>query len=232
MIVFEHVYKMYSSLRGEWAIEDLHLTIEPGEFVFILGHSGAGKSTLLRLVTLEERPSRGHVEVAGYRSDTIRRREIPQLRRRCGVVFQDFRLIRDKTIFENVAYCLRMTGTLDSALITRAVSRVLHDVGLYGKRNNFPHQLSGGEQQRAAIGRALIHQPTLLLADEPTGNLDTATGEEVMAVLKRLHLAGTTILVATHDVELAQLHATRMVTMRGGKVAEDLFLRPHGTEIY
>ena len=169
---------------------------------------------------------------AGFRSDTIRRRDIPQLRRRCGVVFQEFRLIRDKTIFENVAYCLRMTGTLDRGVITRSVSRVLHSVGLYGKRNCFPHELSGGEQQRAAIGRALIHQPPLLLADEPTGNLDTETGDEVMGVLKRLHLSGTTILVATHDEALAQRYATRMITLAGGKLAEDLFLRPHGTEIY
>lgn len=232
MIAFERVGKQYASAHGEWAVRELTLRIDPGELVFVLGPSGAGKTTVLKLITLEEWPTEGRVVAAGFRSDTIRRREIPQLRRRCGVVFQDFRLIRDKTIFENVAYCLRMTGTLDSALITRAVSRVLHDVGLYGKRNSFPHQLSGGEQQRAAIGRALIHQPPLLLADEPTGNLDEATGEEVMTVLKRLHLAGTTILVATHDVELAQQHATRMITMRGGKVAEDLFLRPHGTEIY
>jgi cell division transport system ATP-binding protein len=232
MIAFERVGKQYASAHGEWAVRELTLRIDPGELVFVLGPSGAGKTTVLKLITLEEWPTEGRVVAAGFRSDTIRRREIPQLRRRCGVVFQDFRLIRDKTIFENVAYCLRMTGTLDTALITRAVSRVLHDVGLYGKRNNFPHQLSGGEQQRAAIGRALIHQPSLLLADEPTGNLDTATGDEVMAVLKRLHLAGTTILVATHDVELAQQHATRMITMRGGQVAEDLFLRPHGTEIY
>jgi cell division transport system ATP-binding protein len=232
MISFERVGKQYASGRGEWAVRELTLRIDPGELVFVLGASGAGKTTLLKLITLEEWPTEGRVSAAGFRSDTIRRREIPQLRRRCGVVFQDFRLIRDKTIFENVAYCLRMTGTLDFGLITRAVSRVLHDVGLYGKRNSFPHELSGGEQQRAAIGRALIHQPSLLLADEPTGNLDDATGAEVMAVLKRLHLAGTTILIATHDEALAQQHATRMITLRDGKVAEDLFLRPHGTEIY
>jgi cell division transport system ATP-binding protein len=232
MIAFDRVGKQYASGRGEWALADLTLRIDPGEFVFILGASGAGKTTVLKLITLEEWPTTGRVAAAGFRSDTIRRRDIPQLRRRCGVVFQEFRLIRDKTIFENVAYCLRMTGTLDTGLITRSVSRVLHSVGLYGKRNCFPHELSGGEQQRAAIGRALIHQPPLLLADEPTGNLDTATGEEVMGVLKRLHLSGTTILVATHDEALAQRYATRMITLAGGKLAEDLFLRPHGTEIY
>jgi cell division transport system ATP-binding protein len=232
MIAFEHVHKMYANQRDEWAIEDLNLTVEAGEFVFILGHSGAGKSTLLKLITLEERPSRGCVEVAGYRSDDIRQREIPYLRRRCGIVFQDFRLIRDKTIFENVAYCLRMTGTLERSIVTRAVSRVLNSVGLYGLRDRFPHELSGGEQQRAAIGRALIHQPPILLADEPTGNLDTQTGDEVMEVLRRLHHAGTTILVATHDEERAQRMATRRLTLERGKVVEDLFLRPHGTEIY
>jgi len=232
MIAFEHVHKQYPTQRGEWALEDLQLTIEAGEFVFILGHSGAGKSTILKLITLEEHPTRGRVTVAGFASDTIRRDEIPQLRRRCGVVFQDFRLIKDKTIFENVAYCLRMTGTLEHAVLTRAVARVLHSVGLYPKRDRFPQELSGGEQQRAAIGRALIHQPPILLADEPTGNLDAATGEEVMDVLVRLHHAGTTILVATHDEDLAQRLATRRLVLDAGRVVEDLYLRPHGTEVY
>lgn len=232
MISFEHVHKSYPSQRGEWALEDAHLTIEPGELVFILGASGAGKSTLLKLITLEERPTRGTVEVAGWRSDRIRRSDIPQLRRRCGIVFQDFRLIRDKTIFENVAYCLRMTGTLEKGVVTRAVARVLNSVGLYGLRDRFPHELSGGEQQRAAIGRALIHQPPILLADEPTGNLDARTGDEVMEVLLRLHRAGTTILVATHDEQRAQRMATRRLTLERGRIVEDLFLRPHGTEIY
>ncbi len=232
MIAFEHVYKMYSNARGDWALADLNVRIEAGEMVFILGHSGAGKSTVLKLITLEERPTRGRVSVAGFGSDSIRSREVPQLRRRCGVVFQDFRLFKDRTIFENVAYCLRMTGTLEKSVITRAVSRVLHSVGLYGLRSRFPHELSGGEQQRAAIGRALIHQPPILLADEPTGNLDAATGNEVMDVLAKLHVAGTTVVVATHDEALAQRHATRTLTLRQGRVVEDFFLRPHGTEIY
>ncbi len=232
MITFEKVGKRYSEAGDLWALEDLSFHIESGEMVFLLGESGAGKSTLLKLITLEERPSKGKVHAVGFDSETITRAQVPFLRRRCGMVFQDFRLIKDKTIFENVAFCLRMTGTLERQVITRAVSRVLRSVGIYGKRNAFPHQLSGGEQQRAAIGRALIHEPPLLLADEPTGNLDQATGTEIMTLLEQFHVAGTTVIVATHNMEFARRFATRMITLHQGQIAEDLFLRPHGTEIY
>ena len=232
MIRFEHLSMRYPTQGDRWALEEVNLQIEPGEMVFLLGESGAGKSTVLKMITLEERPTQGVVQVAGYSSDTVSRSEIPFLRRRCGIVFQDFRLIRDKTVFENVAYCLRMTGTLEHAVITRAVSRVLHAVGIYGKRNCLPHELSGGEQQRAAIGRALIHEPPILLADEPTGNLDEQTGFEIMLLLEQLHLVGTTVIVATHNQEFASRFATRKITLREGRLAEDLFLRPHGTEIY
>ncbi len=232
MITFEHVYKKYPSPTDQWTLADLNFHIDAGEMVFLLGESGAGKTTILKLITLEERPTRGVVRVAGTNSETISRSEVPFLRRRCGMIFQGFRLIKDKTIFENVAYCLRMTGTLERSVITRAVSRVLHSVGIYGKRNRFPHELSGGEQQRAAVGRALIHEPPILLADEPTGNLDEETGAEIMVLLEQLHLTGTTVIVATHDVGHAQRFATRRITLRNGRVAEDLFLRPHGTEIY
>jgi cell division transport system ATP-binding protein len=231
VIAFEHVFKRYGAV-AEWCLEDIHCTIEAGELVFLLGESGAGKSSLLKLITLEERPSHGIVRVAGFASHAIARSEIPWLRRRCGVIFQDFRLIKDKTVFENVAYCLRMTGTLERAVITRAVSRVLHAVGIYGKRNRFPHELSGGEQQRAAIGRALINPPSILLADEPTGNLDSQTGDEIMTLLQQQHRAGTTVIVASHNQEFATRYATRRLTLRAGRVVEDLFLRPHGTEIY
>ncbi len=232
MIRFEHVSKSYIGWGEQCALEDLSFHLEPGEMVFLLGESGAGKSTVLKMITLEERPSSGTVHVAGYCSDTISRAEIPLLRRRCGMVFQNFRLIRDKTIFENLAYCLRMTGTLERSIIVRAVSRVLHAVGIYGKRNCLPHELSGGEQQRAAVGRALIHEPPILLADEPTGNLDEQTGFEIMLLLEQLHLIGTTIIVATHNVDFASRFATRKLTLREGRLVEDLFLRPHGTEIY
>jgi len=232
MITFEKVGKRYSEAGDLWALEDLSFHIESGEMVFLLGESGAGKSTLLKLITLEERPSKGKVHAVGFDSETITRAQVPFLRRRCGMVFQDFRLIKDKTIFENVAFCLRMTGTLERQVITRAVSRVLRSVGIYGKRNAFPHQLSGGEQQRAAIGRALIHEPPLLLADEPTGNLDQATGTEIMTLLEQFHVAGTTVIVATHNMEFARRFATRMITLHQGQIAEDLFLRPLGTEIY
>jgi cell division transport system ATP-binding protein len=232
MIRFEHVSMCYPGQGRHGALVDLSFHIEPGEMAFLLGESGAGKSTVLRMITLEGRPTSGVVQVTGYSSDTISRAEIPYLRRCCGMVFQDFRLIRDKTIFENLAYCLRMTGTLERSVITRAVSRVLHAVGIYGKRNCRPHELSGGEQQRAAVGRALIHEPSILLADEPTGNLDEQTGFEIMLLLEQLHLSGTTIIVATHNVDFAARFATRRMTLREGRLVEDLFLRPHGTEIY
>ena len=232
MITFDNVGKRYPESGDLWALEDLSFHIESGEMVFLLGESGAGKSTLLKLITLEERPTQGKVHAVGFDSETITRAQVPYLRRRIGMVFQDFRLIKDKTIFENVAFCLRMTGTLERQIITRAVSRVLRSVGIYGKRNAFPHQLSGGEQQRAAIGRALIHEPPLLLADEPTGNLDQGTGSEIMTLLEQFHVAGTTVIVATHNMEFARRFATRMITLHQGQIAEDLFLRPHGTEIY
>jgi cell division transport system ATP-binding protein len=232
MIEFERVWKRYSNTRDDWTLEDVSFQIGVGEMVFLMGPSGVGKSTILKLITLEERPTSGRVRVAEYASDTISRSEIPHLRRMCGVVFQDFRLIKDKTVFENVAYCLRMTGTLDRSVLIRAVARVLNSVGIYDKRNCFPHELSGGEQQRAAIGRALIHEPAIILADEPAGDLDVGTGTEIMELLQRLRLRGTTLLIASHQEDVAQRFATRVLRLENGKVVMDRFLRPHGTEIY
>jgi cell division transport system ATP-binding protein len=225
VITFEHVYKRYSGPRDAWVLEDVDLRVEPGEMLFLLGPSGAGKSTLLKLITLEERPSRGSVRVQRFDSASVRRREIPELRRRCGVVYQDFRLIRDKTVQENVAYVLRMTGILDADLLKNECRRVLVTVGLFPKRNEFPENLSGGEQQRAAIARALVHQPSILLADEPTGNLDPEMGSEIMEIMQRVNLSGATVMIATHDADLAARFGRRILVLQGGRLVSDRRIR-------
>lgn len=225
MIRFENIYKKYAGVRRGWVLEDLSLQIATGEMVFLLGASGAGKTTLLKLVTLEERPSRGRVAVQEFDSETIPKSKIPHLRRRCGVVYQDFRLIRDKTIYENLAYVLQMTGILDPGTLGAVTRRVLAEVGLIAKRNDYPDELSGGEQQRAAIARALVHQPSILLADEPTGNLDQEMGIDVLQLLRRVNLAGATVVVASHDHELALRFADRVVVLEAGRVRTDERIR-------
>ncbi|MBK8231136.1 MAG: ATP-binding cassette domain-containing protein [Candidatus Eisenbacteria bacterium] len=221
MIRLENVYKSYSGSTGPWVLEDLSLGIGAREMVFLLGASGAGKSTLLKLVTLEERPTKGKIKVHHFDSSLVKERQVPELRRRCGVVYQDFRLIRDKTVQENVAYVLKMTGILDPDVIRNESHRVLDLVGLYAKRHQFPTTLSGGEQQRCAIARALVHQPSIVLADEPTGNLDPAMGAEIFEILRRVNVAGATVLVATHDQDLARRFADRIVVLEQGKLRRE-----------
>lgn len=221
MIHFDAVGKRYPGPRDAWVLSDIDLSIEGREMVFLLGASGAGKSSLLKLITLEERPSKGVVRVLNYASDSIPARKVPELRRRTGVVYQDFRLIRDKTVEENAAYVLRMTGVLDEEVLKERVRTVLTLVGLFAKRREFPESLSGGEQQRAAIARALVHRPSILLADEPTGNLDPEMGIEVMEILRRVNTEGATVIVATHDLELARKFAHRIVTLERGRIARD-----------
>ena len=221
MIAFEHVFLRYSGPHEEYALRDVNLEIGAGEILFVLGPSGAGKTSLLRLVTLEEMPAQGRVRVLEFDSSRIRGREIPRLRRKVGVVYQDFRLLRDKTIFENIAYVLRMTGVLDTSTLQRIVLRLLTQVSLYHKRNHFPDQLSGGEQQRAAIARALVHEPRIVLADEPTGNLDAASATEILDLFRRVNMAGATVVVATHDESLAARYATRTVFLEAGLIARD-----------
>ncbi len=176
---------------------------------------------MLRLVTLEEMPAQGRVRVLEFDSSRIKGREIPRLRRKVGVVYQDFRLLREKTIFENIAYVLRMTGVLDTSTLQRIVLRLLTQVSLYHKRNHFPDQLSGGEQQRAAIARALVHEPRIVLADEPTGNLDAASATEILDLFRRVNMAGATVVVATHDESLAARYATRTVFLEAGKIVRE-----------
>jgi len=221
MIGFDHVWLRYADHGQGYALEDIQLEIPSGEMTFLLGASGAGKTSLLKLITLEERPTQGRVRVLESDSSRIRGRELPQLRRRIGVVYQDFRLLRDKTVFENIAYVLRMTGVLDTATLQRIVLRLLTHVSLYHKRNNFPDQLSGGEQQRAAIARALVHEPRIVLADEPTGNLDASSAMEILDLFRRVNTAGATVIVATHDEALAARYASRAVFLQEGKIVRD-----------
>ncbi|MCK5034915.1 MAG: ATP-binding cassette domain-containing protein [Candidatus Sabulitectum sp.] len=184
---------------GRWpALDKIDMEIKQGEFLVISGPSGAGKTTLLRLIWMGDRPDSGLVEVSGFRSDRIRRSELPQLRRKIGIVFQDFRLLHTRTVFDNVALPLQVTGTGKRTVQKRVIS-LLARMGLSHRRNAFPHELSGGEQQRVAIARAMVAHPVILLADEPTGNLDPEVSREVVELLLEINRGGTTVVMATHD---------------------------------
>ncbi len=226
MIRFERVCMRYPGQGDAWVLDDLNLHIEVGEMVFLHGASGAGKSTLLKLITLEERPTEGEVRVQAFRSGSVRRGQVAELRRRCGVVYQDFRLMREKTVEENISYVLRMSGVLDREFLIAESRRALGAVGLFAKRHAYPQSLSGGEQQRAAIARAMVHQPSILLADEPTGNLDREMGREIMEILRRLNLAGATVLIATHNEDLARMFGERILVLEAGRIVSDQRIRP------
>jgi cell division transport system ATP-binding protein len=200
-------------------LEGVNLTVGKGEFVYLIGPSGAGKSTLLRLIYFDERPTRGRVVVEGRDSGSIRGRDIPFIRRRIGIIFQDFKLLRDRTVLDNVAFALEVTGSARSVIHRRAMA-ALGAVGLTQKRNETPDHLSGGERQRVAIARALVNEPALLLADEPTGNLDARATEIVTETLRDIHRQGTAVIVATHDAALAQRYPNRTVRLESGKVKE------------
>ena len=210
MIQFQNVTASYVQPDGmrRTVLEDLTLKIGRGEHVHIVGPTGCGKSTLLRMLYMDVRPDAGTVQVGDYRSDTIKAREIPFLRRSLGVVFQDFQLLPDRTIFDNVAFVLHVTGKKGPGVKTR-VMHALARVGLTHKRQRYPHELSGGEQQRVAIARAVVGEPWVLLADEPTGNLDPAVSDEIMKLLLGLHQQGMTLLIATHDYRMVKKHPTR-----------------------
>lgn len=184
---------------GRWpALDEIDMEIRRGEFLVVSGPSGAGKTTLLRLIWMGEKPDSGFVEVIGFRSDRIRKRELPQLRQKIGIVFQDFRLLHTRTVFDNVALPLQVTGTGNRTVQKRVIS-LLARMGLSHRRNSFPHELSGGEQQRVAIARAMVGHPVILLADEPTGNLDPDVSREVVELLLEINRGGTTVVMATHD---------------------------------
>ena len=218
MIRFDSVTKSYPA-NSRPALNSVSLEILKGEFVFLVGASGSGKSSFLRLILREETPTKGAIHVLGQHLNTLASRKVPYFRRNLGVVFQDFRLLPNKTVFDNVAFTLQVIGK-SRGFIQEAVPDALKMVGLAGKSNRFPHELSGGEQQRVAIARAVVNKPAILLADEPTGNLDSATGEEIMRLFERLHEQGHTIILVTHEKDIAD-HARRTISIRDGKIEKD-----------
>ena len=219
MIQFDHVTKLYPSQTAA-ALHDLSVEVEKGEFVFLVGPSGSGKSTFLRLVLKEDRPSSGRIRVAGKDLHRLSNWKVPQLRRRIGTVFQDFRLLPNKTLFENVAFALQVIGK-SRRQIKRDVPAVLELVGLDGKEDRLPDQLSGGEQQRVAIARAFVNRPLILLADEPTGNLDPGTSVGIMKLLDRINRTGTTVVMATHDQSIVDQMRKRVIELDGGHLIRD-----------
>jgi cell division transport system ATP-binding protein len=217
VIETHHLSKLYS--RGLYALRDLTITVGKGEFVFLTGPSGAGKSTLLRLLLLQDRPSEGSLIVNGHDLSRLSRREVQDYRRGIGFVFQDFKLIPTRTVLENISFVPEVLG-VPHAQQRRKAFQVLKWVGLQHRMNAYPHDLSGGEQQRVAIARAVAGDPSLLLADEPTGNLDPDLSLEIMNLLREINAGGTTVLVATHDRELIRLVGRRTITLEQGRVVE------------
>ena len=218
MIKLEHVSKSYSA--GIPALNDVSLNIEEGEFVFVVGDSGSGKSTLIKLLLKELEPTEGTITINGRKLNKIRRRQIPKFRRNIGVVFQDFRLLKDRNIYDNVAFSQKVIGESNRS-IKKNVPKLLSMVGLAAKYRSYPRQLSGGEQQRVAIARALINKPKILLADEPTGNLDANNAWEIMKLMEEINEQGTTVVVVTHNLEIVKAMNKRVITMQKGVVVDD-----------
>lgn len=218
MIKLEHVSKSYSA--GIPALNDVSLNIEEGEFVFVVGDSGSGKSTLIKLLLKELEPTEGTITINGRKLNKIRRRQIPKFCRNIGVVFQDFRLLKDRNIYDNVAFAQKVIGESNRS-IKKNVPKLLSMVGLAAKYRSYPRQLSGGEQQRVAIARALINKPKILLADEPTGNLDANNAWEIMKLMEEINEQGTTVVVVTHNLEIVKAMNKRVITMQKGVVVDD-----------
>ena len=219
MIDFEHVSKQYKK-GTKPALEDINFHVDDGEFVFLLGHSGAGKSTFLKLIQMEEKPTEGKIYINDQDLTTIKRRKVPYLRRQMGAVFQDFRLIEKKTVYENLGFAMRAVGSSPRE-IKKRIPYVLELVGLEEKTDRYPNELSGGEQQRVAIARALINNPSTIIADEPTGNLDPARSLEIMRLLERINQLGTTMVVVTHEKDLVNQFKKRVVTLEQGVITSD-----------
>ena len=214
MLELHNVKVIYSTGDG---IQQVNFRISPGELVFLVGPSGAGKSTVLKTIYLDEWPSEGHIIVGEYNSLFVSKHEIPYLRRKLGIVFQDFKLLNDRDVFRNVSFVLEVIGAKNK-MIKRKVLRALADVGLSHKSRKYPEELSGGEQQRVAIARAIVNEPYLLLADEPTGNLDPDTSKEIMNVLMRINTRGTSLLMATHNYNLAKSYNGRIIRIENGQL--------------
>ncbi len=219
MIRLENVSKFYSTSTRP-ALDDISVEIEKGEFVFLIGPSGSGKSTFLQLLLREEVPSKGDLWVSGKHLNKMSNWQVPKLRRTMGCVFQDFRLLKNKTVSENIAFALQVINK-PKHTIKKVVPEVLDLVGLEGKANRMPHELSGGEQQRVAIARAFVNRPLVLLADEPTGNLDPETSQDIMLLLERINRTGTTVLMATHDSNIVDAMRRRVIELDSGSVARD-----------
>lgn len=213
-----HAKKTYKT--GVTAIHDLNLNIEKGDFVFIIGSTGCGKSTLIKMLYREEKPTSGKILVGGLDVGKIRNSKVYKLRRKIGVVFQDFKLLNKSTVYENVAFALEVLGAPKSEIYTK-VLKVLDLVGLKHKANNYPHQLSGGEQQRVAIARSIVNGPKLLICDEPTGNLDEVTSMEIMNVLEEINKMGTTIIMVTHDTDIVNKMKKRTILLDSGRILKD-----------
>ena len=219
MITMENVTMKYPT--GTLALQDVNLHIEKGEFVFIVGSSGSGKTTMLELMLRELVPTKGKIKVAGFDYSKLKRRQIPKVRRKLGFVFQNFRLIKDRTVYENVAFAQRVIET-PARYIRRQVPAMLTLVGLADKYKSYPRQLSGGEQQRVALARALVNKPDIILADEPTGNLDSKNTREVMNLLEDINAKGTTVVVVTHNREIVNAMKKRVITLKKGVIVSDV----------
>jgi cell division transport system ATP-binding protein len=232
MIEFQNVSKTYPN--GTHALYDVDIHIDKGEFVFIVGASGAGKSTFLKLIMHEETPSSGEIIINGKKTSKMKRKEVPYLRRHMGIVFQDFRLIEKMNVFDNVAFAMRAVGEKNS-VIKKRVPYVLDLVGLKGKMKNKPSELSGGEQQRVSLARALVNNPEIIVADEPTGNVDPEMSHEIIELLTEINAMGTTVLIVTHEHDLVREFHQRVITIDKGRVASDTKQKvsPHkDVEIY
>jgi len=219
MIKMEHVTMKYPT--GTVALKDVSLNIEKGEFVFVVGSSGSGKTTFIELLMKELTPTKGKIQVAGFNYNKMKKRQIPKLRRKIGVVFQNFRLLKDRTVYENVAFAQRVIET-PGRYIRRQVPAVLSMVGLADKYKSYPRQLSGGEQQRVAIARAIVNKPDIILADEPTGNLDPKNSWDIMNLLDEINAKGTTVVVVTHNKEIVNVMKKRVITLKNGVIVSDV----------